>query len=144
MSMVMVPGVRVMEFASMVLPYSVGTSTGTRTMPGLMRSLGERARRAMSQLAFMSSQGKIAMQYQMRMKSRLPKNMPGPSCTNQRAEKSATPAETTAPATSSCQAKEPVSSIQKKQHSTNVANHAPNVVLRFASKLTPPVSLNFN
>ena len=62
----------------------------------------------------MSSQGKMATQYQMRMNSRFPKNRPGLSCTNQRAENSATPAETTAPATSSCQAKEPVKSIQKK------------------------------
>ena len=45
-----------------------------------------------------------------------------------------TPAENTAPARSSCQSYEPFSSIQKKQHSTNVANHAPNVVLRYASK----------
>ena len=110
----MVPGVRVMELASMVLPYSVGTSTGTLMIPGFIFSLGDSARFAMSQLAFMSSQGKMATQYQMRMNSRPLKNLPGDSCTNQRAENSATPAETTAPATSSCQANEPVNSIQKK------------------------------
>ncbi|MEI3062525.1 MAG: hypothetical protein V8S72_06090 [Oscillospiraceae bacterium] len=55
------------------------------------------------------------------MKSRFPKNLNGRSCTNQRAENNATAETTIAPATSSCQAKEPVSSIQKKQHSMNVA-----------------------
>ena len=98
----------------MVLPYSVGTSTGTLTIPGFMFSLGLSERLAMSQLALSSSQGKMATQYQMRMNRCLPKNQYGCSCTNQRAENSATPAETIAPAASSCHANEPVSSIQKK------------------------------
>src|SRR5699024_311018 len=99
---------------------------------------GLSARLAMSQFAFSSSQGKMATQYQIRMKNRFPKKPKGRSWTKKRAENHATRAETTAPAASSCQAKEPVKSIQNMQQSTKVARNAGNVVFLLFSKFTPP------